>query len=367
MRKAAAPQSSPASKAPFVASRAPPPEYDGKEHLRRRKVLQSEDPKFIESISGPDWRLSVVAGVVLAAHLGFAVYVAPLLSWFWLVAFCSTGGALLAHMSFLGMHEVTHDHFFADSTSNMVWGFLIQTPLVLPVSTLFRKFHAIHHATLANAEDPDEPSAFEERWFLGSALGRAVWASSQWLWYIVRPLGMPELAERASADRWKDVLCFAWQGASLFGLAHALAALHGPAAWADAATKALSYCALSIMFAMGPSPLLFSAHFLAEHRPSSVLPPPALKAGLPPLPAHLPEAPSFNYYGPGNLVSYNVGYHTEHHDFPNVSGFRLPALSKRFKGYYDWQPICPGWWQSVAAFILEPYPFKQIPDPSHAA
>ena len=63
---------------------------------------------------------------------------------------------------------------------------------------------------------------------------------------------------------------------------------------------------------------------------------------------------TFSYYGPLNWVAFNVGYHNEHHDFPRVSGFRLPEVRKIAPEYYDNLHHYESWPKVIYDYIARP-------------
>jgi len=113
-----------------------------------------------------------------------------------------------------------------------------------------------------------------------------------------------------------------------------------------AGVKAVAYLILSSFFAGSLHPC--AGHFIAEHYLLDQQPKSANNANnLVPVPE------TFSYYGPLNMLTYNVGLHNEHHDFPAVPWSRLPALHEIAKEFYADLPHHKSWTWVLWQFIWD--------------
>lgn len=90
-----------------------------------------------------------------------------------------------------------------------------------------------------------------------------------------------------------------------------------------------------------------AAHFIAEHYVFGKQQPTSAQDRI----LAVPE--TFSYYGPLNRLTYNVGLHNEHHDFPAIPWTRLPALRDIASEFYDDLPSHQSWVRVIWQFIWD--------------
>lgn len=176
--------------------------------------------------------------------------------------------------------------------------------------------------------DADLPTALEAI-FLDSVAGKAFFCTFQILFYAIRPMFVYRLPLTK---------IHAFNIAVQLAFDYALVQLAGG--------RALGYLLLSSFLAGSLHPC--AGHFIAEHYVLS-RPPPGAKDprnGIP-----VPE--TFSYYGPLNVLTYNVGLHNEHHDFPAIPWTRLPVLNRIAHEFYDDLPCHRSWVYVLWQFIWD--------------
>merc|ERR1719242_2101806 len=104
----------------------------------------------------------------------------------------------------------------------------------------------------------------------------------------------------------------------------------------------LLYFLLSAFFAGSIHPT--AGHFIAEHY---------VMDGV---------TETYSYYGPLNRLAYNVGYHNEDHDFPNVPWTNLPKVREIAPEFYDDLPRSESWPGTLYRYIFDDAitPFSRV-------
>jgi len=256
-------------------------------HIERHKRILAHHPE-VRALQGtyPLSQVFIVAAVAVDVALAWAVRHA---SWWTVLAVAFGAGALVAHALGVLIHEATHNLVAHGSRANKLWMLVANLPLLAPAAIEFRVQHLLHHKFLGEVDgrDTQAPTRAEIA-FVGASWFRKVASFSLGrFFYRARP------ENHVPRD---GFLLLNW-----CVQAAAIAALF----WV-AGGKGISFLAVSGLLAFGPHPL--GARRLSEHF--------AMRA----------DQPTVSYYGPLNRVSFDVGYHVEHHDFPAIAWPRIRTL-----------------------------------------
>lgn len=303
----------------------------GEPHAPRRKDLLARYPE-IRSLFGFDRRTAWVTAAVVLAQLGIAAWlglqgrmhrplghIGPVL----LVAYAL--GALLTHWLSTTIHETSHRLAAKSALGNDAVALLANVPMVLPIALTFHRYHLGHHKYLGVlGYDTDLPHRLEVAHIGRSTLRKLAWVLMHPIVYIARGA---TYAKRPNRGEILNALF-------LVLIDIAIVRYLGPIA--------LVYLALSFFFAHGLHPI--AAHFVHDHYTDDS------------------GQETFSYYGPLNWVTFNLGYHVEHHDFMQIPGWRLPKLYRMVPDYAG-VPSSRSYAAAVWRFITDPrigYPNRVV-------
>ncbi|XP_070855301.1 sphingolipid delta(4)-desaturase DES1-like isoform X1 [Drosophila suzukii] len=291
--------------------------YTEEPHASRRTLILAKYPQ-IKKLFGHDPNFKWVAGAMVLTQV-LSLFVVKDLSWSWLLVAAYCFGGIINHSLMLAVHEISHNLAFGHSRPilNRILGFICNLPIGLPMSISFKKYHLEHHRYQGEeAIDTDIPTLLEARLF-DTTFGKFLWVCLQPFFYIFRPLVInPKPPTRLEFIN--TVVQLTFNAFIVYFLG-----------W-----KPMAYLLIGSILAMGLHPV--AGHFISEHYMFS--------KGF----------ETYSYYGPLNWITFNVGYHNEHHDFPSVPGSRLPEVKRIAKEFYDTMPQHTSWTRVLYDFIMDP-------------
>ncbi|PHH72909.1 hypothetical protein CDD82_5741 [Ophiocordyceps australis] len=303
--------------------------YTEEPHRTRRLAIIKAHPE-VTKLCGPEPLTKfLVAGVVcLQVLVAYSLRDTPFWSLrFWAAAYMV--GATANQNLFLAIHEISHNLAFRSALANRLLAIVANLAIAVPYSASFRPYHLTHHKSLGvDGLDTDLPTAAEAL-VLDSLLGKAFFCTFQIFFYALRPMAVFRVP-----FTWVHYLNILVQVAFDVWLVRI------------ASPNALLYLLLSSFLAGSLHPL--AGHFIAEHYVYQTVSPSARDPEN-----RVPVPETFSYYGPLNWLTYNVGLHNEHHDFPAVPWSRLPALHALASEFYKDLPRHESWVYAIWRFIWD--------------
>jgi sphingolipid delta-4 desaturase len=285
-------------------------------HAARKKELLKKYGKTMNSLMGPEPLTKYITTAVVITQLLCAVY-SRFWSWPVFIVASYVIGGTLQHVLFLAIHEITHMLAFRSQILNDLFAMFANLPIAIPYSMMFKSYHAEHHRYQGwDGVDTDIPAPLEA-WILSKSIfGKLFFVLGQILFYALRPtmVRFPKLG-------WMHALNYA----VVIGFHAAMYNHFGG--------TPLFFLLLSDFMAGCCHPM--AGHFISEHYTL----------------AGDGEQETFSYYGPLNKIAWNVGYHNEHHDFPNVPWSRIAKIRETAPEFYNNLIQTESWPGAIWAFF----------------
>lgn len=296
-------------------------------HVLRRKEILAKHPE-VKQLVGHEPKTKWLVLMVVCLQLTVAYCLRnthPLTLKFFILSYVI--GATSNQAIFLAIHELSHNLLFKKPLHNKLFSIMVNLPIGIPYSASFQPYHQLHHKFLGDEYlDTDLPTKFEGILF-SNVLGKVLFVTCQILFYALRPMFITQIkftyihllnvVYQICIDA-LIVKYWGWYSMFYFLMGSFLAGSLHPCA----------------------------GHFIAEHyvlnenNTQKEKDKPAKQVNI--SKELLPEE-TYSYYGPLNALTWNVGYHNEHHDFPYIAWTKLPKLREIASEFYEPLPEVLSW------------------------
>lgn len=285
-------------------------------HAQRRKAVLAKYGNQIRKLYGYDNRTAYQVMAVMAIQFAMAYHVRSL-AWWKVVVLAYTVSGTCNQNLLSAQHEISHFLALKKPYWNKVLAVASNCPIVVPMATKFRQYHQEHHSHLGvEGWDVDLPTGIEAN-IIAHTVAKICWMFVYILVYGIRPLIIrPKPVGIADVINWGLVLTF--DGALLY----------------TCGFKSLLYLLMGTVFGGGLHPI--AGHLIQEHY------------------MFVTGQETYSYYGPLNRFTYNVGYHNEHHDFPQIPQTRLHELREIAPEFYTPLQCHTSWCWVIWKFIVDP-------------
>jgi sphingolipid delta-4 desaturase len=286
-------------------------------HTRRARAILKDHPE-VKKLFGSEPR-SIYWGLFLVAtQLTVAVAIRD---WTWLptLVLAYVFGAVIHHALWVLTHEACHNLIFPRANQNRWFSLVLNLPQVVPSAISFRKYHLLHHSHQGHYDyDADITTQA-----VANDVGSSWWRKLLYMVFFSFAMGAVNPSRLKTVkflDKWTVINAVVQISfVALF--------------WKSFGGWSLFYLGASTFFSLGLHPM--GGRWIAEH--------------------YLVEEhqETNSYYGPLNKLSFNMGYHNEHHDFCRVPWTRLPELKQTAPEYYDGLFAYSSWTYALWRFITD--------------
>ena len=268
-------------------------------HRGRMKALLKKYPE-IKKLYGYDIKIAITLVLVVMTQTVIAyVFSAGLLNWPWYIwaAVIFFIGAPLTHWCAMGIHEASHNCVAKKPWQNNLISIIANFPILIPSAMGFARHHKGHHLYMGDVKrDNSLPSLREVKLVQNSRIKKLIWQTCAIFNIILFRGGLKKPTYWENVNNVLQISYLVFVGVFL-------------------GSNAFIYLGLSMFIGFGLHPV--AGHYLHDHY--------ITKEGQ----------ETYSYYGPINYITFNAGYHVEHHDTVAVPGTRLPMVKKIAPEFYE--------------------------------